>query len=168
MTAINPLLLVDRPARLAEVATFPVDRRRPGTTPAPPRLRVLEGGRSPAVRRRRRVFWPRRLVALVALLLVVAGTVQLARFVGAVLAPPADGPVPTAALDATGGVAPAPQPESGEAPVYVVRAGDTLWSIARAVRPGADPRPIVDALSARVPGGVLQPGERLDLTDLDG
>ena len=79
-----------------------------------------------------------------------------------------DGSVATAALDAPGEVAPAAVPGASQAPVYVVRAGDTLWSIARAVRPGADPRPIVDALSARVPGGVLQPGERLDLTDLDG
>jgi hypothetical protein len=171
MTATNPLLLVERPARLADVATFPVDRHRRVTMPAPPRLRLLEGGRSPVVRQRRRVFWPRRVVALIALLLAVAGAVQVVRFVGAVLAPPADGPVAIATHDPSagpGGVGPVvPAPGSGGA-VYVVRGGDTLWSIARAVRPGADPRPIVDALSARVPGGVLQPGERLDLTDLDG
>jgi Tfp pilus assembly protein FimV len=29
---------------------------------------------------------------------------------------------------------------------YVVEPGDTLWSIARRVAPGRDPRPVVDAL----------------------
>ena len=29
---------------------------------------------------------------------------------------------------------------------YVVESGDTLWSIARRVAPGRDPRPVVDGL----------------------
>lgn len=46
---------------------------------------------------------------------------------------------------------------------YVVRPGDTLWSIAERLRPGSDPRPIVDAIE-RVNGvsaGELVPGQSL-------
>ena len=46
---------------------------------------------------------------------------------------------------------------------YVVREGDTLWSIARRLSPGSDPRPIVDLLSATngVDAGRLVPGQTL-------
>jgi LysM repeat protein len=46
---------------------------------------------------------------------------------------------------------------------YVVRQGDTLWSIARHLSPEGDPRSIVDALSADngVSAGKLQPGQVL-------
>jgi nucleoid-associated protein YgaU len=45
---------------------------------------------------------------------------------------------------------------------YVVRPGDTLWSIARGVQDG-DPRPLVDAIQAanRADPGVLVPGQVL-------
>lgn len=44
---------------------------------------------------------------------------------------------------------------------YVVLPGDTLWSIARRVEPGADPRALVAKLEAQVHGSVLRPGDRL-------
>lgn len=44
---------------------------------------------------------------------------------------------------------------------YVVRAGDTLWSIAEAAEPGGDPRVLVARLEQEVRGGPLVPGERL-------
>lgn len=46
---------------------------------------------------------------------------------------------------------------------YVVRSGDTLWSIARRVSPSADPRPIVDAIAGTnaVAAGALVPGQML-------
>ena len=45
----------------------------------------------------------------------------------------------------------------------VVRAGDTLWSIAEDVAPGRAPRPLVDAISAAngVEAGALAPGQTL-------
>ena len=47
---------------------------------------------------------------------------------------------------------------------YVVEPGDTLWSIARRVAPGRDPRPVVDALveSNDLHGG-LQAGQELSV-----
>ena len=44
---------------------------------------------------------------------------------------------------------------------YVVRPGDTLWSIAAAIAPDSDPRPVVDALRDANGGPNLQVGERL-------
>ena len=46
---------------------------------------------------------------------------------------------------------------------YVVRQGDTLWSIARRVSPTGDPRSVVDALSAEngISAGDLEPGQVL-------
>lgn len=48
---------------------------------------------------------------------------------------------------------------------YVVRPGDTLWSIAERLDPGSDPRPLVDAIARANdvdPGSVL-PGRSLVL-----
>jgi nucleoid-associated protein YgaU len=55
--------------------------------------------------------------------------------------------------------------------VYVVRPGDTLWGIAAGVAgPGADPRPVVDALISvnHVSNGVITPGQRLRLPATGG
>ncbi|MGZ5328431.1 MAG: LysM peptidoglycan-binding domain-containing protein [Actinomycetota bacterium] len=58
-------------------------------------------------------------------------------------------------------------PDDGMEPVahrtYVVRDGDTLWSIATRVAPGGDPRPMVDAIEAEndVAAGALVPGMTL-------
>jgi hypothetical protein len=45
---------------------------------------------------------------------------------------------------------------------YVVRSGDSLWSVARQVAPDEDPRPVVDALAAARHGAPLLPGETVD------
>jgi len=42
---------------------------------------------------------------------------------------------------------------------YVVRPGDSLWTVARHVAPGSDPRPVVDALAAARHGAPLLIGE---------
>jgi LysM repeat protein len=46
---------------------------------------------------------------------------------------------------------------------YVVREGDTLWSIAQRVAPGEDPRPLVDAITVAngVDAGAIVPGQTL-------
>ena len=46
---------------------------------------------------------------------------------------------------------------------YVVRSGDTLWSIASTVSRGADPRPVMDAIAEAnaVDPGALVPGQTL-------
>jgi LysM domain len=47
---------------------------------------------------------------------------------------------------------------------YVVQPGDTLWSIARRVAPGQDPRPVVDGLiDANDVRGGLQTGQELSV-----
>jgi nucleoid-associated protein YgaU len=57
----------------------------------------------------------------------------------------------------------APELESVARSTYLVREGDTLWSIARHVTLGEDPRPLVDAISAAngVEAGALVPGQTL-------
>jgi LysM repeat protein len=48
---------------------------------------------------------------------------------------------------------------------YVVRPGDTLWSIARRLAPSNDPRVVVDVLASAngVDPGALVPGQQLSL-----
>ncbi len=46
---------------------------------------------------------------------------------------------------------------------YVVRPGDTLWSIAARLDPTGDPRPVVAKLEAQVGGDTVVPGEQLVL-----
>ena len=46
---------------------------------------------------------------------------------------------------------------------YVVRPGDTLWSIAARLDPTGDPRPVVAKLEAQVGGDTVVPGERIVL-----
>jgi LysM domain len=44
---------------------------------------------------------------------------------------------------------------------YVARPGDTLWSIASRLYPGADPRPVMDELSDQLHGRPLEAGQVL-------
>lgn len=48
---------------------------------------------------------------------------------------------------------------------YVVRAGDTLWSIAARFAPSTDPRVVVDAIATAngVDPGALVPGQQLSI-----
>jgi hypothetical protein len=69
-----------------------------------------------------------------------------------------------AALGGSSLAAPERRPASthAEAKAVVVHDGDSLWSIARRLAPGSDPRPIVDALSAARGGAPLVPGETIE------
>jgi Tfp pilus assembly protein FimV len=52
--------------------------------------------------------------------------------------------------------------------VYVVQPGDTLWSIARELRPTGDPRAEVDRLTDLNGTAALQVGQRLRLAPVPG
>lgn len=115
----------------------------------------------------------RQAVALL-LLVTVALLVQVAVSVaaGAVLASPV--PATTvradvAAASGTGTATASPGVGAGAVSrpsVYVVRSGDSLWSIAQQLQPDADPRPLVDALAERAGSSALRPGQRIDLDGL--
>ena len=67
------------------------------------------------------------------------------------------------AAPALGGLRLGDQPVPVARTTYVVREGDTLWSIAKRLSPGHDPRPAVDALQTAnaVDPGMLVPGSTL-------
>jgi Tfp pilus assembly protein FimV len=76
------------------------------------------------------------------------------------------------AVVAMGGVSRALEPAAeaavgggSSARTYVVRPGDTLWSIAERLRPGEDPRPLVDAIERAngLSAGDLVPGQALQV-----
>ena len=112
------------------------------TTPARPALRLIEGGVSQRLDRRRRVYLRRRLVVLtVAVVLVV---ILLQGF----------GTVVSALLPST----PAASTET-----YTVGSGDTLWDVAGRVAPSTDRRATVDSLVALNGSAPLRVGQRLVL-----
>ncbi|HET9077536.1 MAG TPA: LysM peptidoglycan-binding domain-containing protein [Acidimicrobiales bacterium] len=86
------------------------------------------------------------------LLLAVAAALVT---VQAALAGTGGGPLATTGAAATQ----AGQMSAASAEVYVVRPGDTLWSIARRFDPHGDVRPLVDRLAARIGGATVYPGE---------
>ena len=99
--------------------------QEPSFSPEParrPQLSVIHGGRSPQVRRLRRTYLQRRLLVAVAALAVVV-------FLGAAA---------SAAL--SNGAA----TTSARTEVHTVRPGDTLWQVAAAADPQADPRDVID------------------------
>lgn len=99
-----------------------------------------------------------RLV-VVACLAVVALTGVTALAVG--------GPAPAPASVAAPAATPAATPVASQVgDVWVVQPGDSLWSIAAAVAPDADLRPVVDELARRTGGGSLQPGQRIGVEGL--
>jgi Tfp pilus assembly protein FimV len=87
--------------------------------------------------------------------------------VAAVVAAGAVGLVVWAVLQAVGGpygMAGSPSGASPAAAVTVeVAPGDTFWSIASRLRPGGDPRPLVDRLVAANGNRTLRVGEQLSV-----
>jgi LysM domain len=149
----------DEPARGPGPTTGrPVPSRRRATNPHPRPVDLATVEAIPlrsvprALPDRPTRFRRRRLVALVMAVALFAAAATAGRaLVGAAASVEPSSPQP---VDA-----PAPSPP-GE--TYVVRPGDTLWSIAAAIAPDSDPRPVVDALR-NANGGrpELQVGERL-------
>lgn len=94
-----------------------------------PQLRLLDGGRSPHARHMRRVYFVRRALVLAGLFVAVVVLAQIVRL---------------AAQPIAADVSPVAVPAG--ATVYTVQPGDTLWGIAAAVDPAADPRSVVAEL----------------------
>ena len=110
---------------------------------------------APRVRHRRfepEVYWRRR--AMVLLFVVVGAT-------GAHAALDALGGGPLTAAEAPSVAVIDLDTQPVARATYVVRSGDTLWSIARRIQPTGDVRPLVDQLAAERDGRPLQPGERI-------
>jgi LysM domain len=120
-----------------------------GRAPARPRL-ALVGEPRAAVRRSPRTtpatYRRRRIVAVLLALAVVVGVGR----VGATL-----GGSPL--------VTPERPPASQSVDTYVVQPGDSLWSIAQAMAPGSDPRPLVDDIIRERGDAPLRPGEVVEL-----
>lgn len=97
------------------------------------------------------VYARRRLAALLVLAAVLAVLSFAVRLVPATL-----GGVPSRAPEAVPGLSAA-----DSSLVVVVQPGDTLWTIARRLAPGADPRALVDRLAAANGGAQLVVGQRI-------
>jgi hypothetical protein len=92
----------------------------------------------------------RRLVAVgMALIVVVSGWLALQAALGGA----GGGPLTTTGSPSS--------PRLVSARAWVVRPGDTLWGIARAIGARGDIRPLVDRLSAEVGGRPLQVGQEI-------
>jgi hypothetical protein len=141
--ATGGLRIVGANALAPELRSTEIAPRRAGSTP--PRLRLVTTPPRPAV-----VVRPRPTAA-----------VYRRRRIGVAVAAAALALVVAQAATALGGHSLA-SPERRPAAV-TVRAGDSLWTIAERLAPGADPRPMVDRLQAQLGSTVLQPGQRITL-----
>jgi hypothetical protein len=139
----------------------------PAPRPSRPQLRLLEGGLTETVPcpTPAAAVGRRPLVALVGgvavAVLVALAAVGAVGLLGADAA--ASGPASTATTPHPTG---ADATTTSSAPVVVVQPGDTLWAIARRLRPSGDIRPLVDELAARAGGAAVDAGQRIDLTGL--
>jgi nucleoid-associated protein YgaU len=125
--------------------------RRPSTARSSgPRLTVVRGGRS--TEHLAIVYRRRRAVAAVAALLLLGVLVFAGRTVALAVAP------------APPGSGPAVAPTGEVTEVVVVQPGDTLWALARRLRPEGDVRPLVDRLADAHGPGPLQPGDQLEVS----
>jgi hypothetical protein len=133
-------------AAVITIRTRATARQRPTTLP---RRHAVATGGARAVSRA--TYWRRRiLVAALAVALVLVMAQAGAALGGSSLATPERRP------------ASASESARTSARSTVVRPGDSLWSVAARLAPGADPRPVVDALADARHGTVLVPGETIE------
>ena len=110
------------------------------------------------------VTYPTRLTPLAArrllaalLLAAVIGSLAMAVAAGAHRARSG-----TVSLDGAGpSVALAVRPVAAR--VHIVQPGETLWTIARAMQPSGDVRPLVATLAKGIGNRTLQPGDRVPI-----
>jgi hypothetical protein len=140
----------DTPARVVRAAGAPARDGRPGGTPA----RVVRAAGAPArdgrARRKIRLTRRGRLVVWTLAALIVAAVLTPVWLIAATGAQASNHGLPAAAVHA------------GMRHV-VVRPGQTLWSIANAAEPTADPRVVVQEIMQvnALSGGVVVPGQSL-------
>jgi hypothetical protein len=130
---------------------------RPAPYPAGPVNAAVVPPFRPARRAAPGVYRRRRLLVTGLFLLAIAAVLITVQLVQAGIG---GGPLTT--TDAAAGRT-AMRPASAHA--YVVRPGDTLWSVAAALDPRGDERPLVDALVAEVGTTSLYPGEVLTIPE---
>ena len=133
-----------------------------GVSAFPSTRRHAPRGATPRVPRASRATYLRRRVAAVGMAfgLVIVAAQAGAALGGSPLAAPERRPtsaLPTGALSNDG----APESASPSVRPVVVRAGDSLWSIAERLAPGDDPRPVVDEVAAARRGAPLVAGETI-------
>ncbi|HTX63374.1 MAG TPA: LysM domain-containing protein [Acidimicrobiales bacterium] len=148
--AIAPLLDTESGDWSADLlgTSWPRPVLRPVSVPTPSASPARRAGRGVTERRARRAVVRRRRRAVVLVTVAAALTCGLAlplTSVGGSPLTPQPGPLASAA---------------GEA-VYVVRPGDTLWSIAARFDRGGNPRPMAEALARETGSAVVVPGERI-------
>jgi hypothetical protein len=115
----------------------------------------------PAPRRPRpdaAVYRRRRLLAAGLFLVAIAAALVLAQLIQAGIG---GGPLTTTGAPAAQAGGPAMIPAGTR--FYVVRPGDTIWSVADRLDPNGDERPLVDVLQRELKGSTLYPGEQIPL-----
>ncbi len=128
---------------LRAVPARPVRAARPVTPAAPVNPAAPVGATPHRPARECAAVYRRRRVAALA---VLVGVVVLALVA----------PLLSAGAGADDGLPPAGAPA-----VYVVKPGDSLWSIAQELAPRRDPRPVVSALRRAAGTDDLQPGQHI-------
>ena len=145
-----------RPSHVRLVSVPPVAPAAPVAAVSEPDRTARPAGSATASRPSPATYRRRRLVAAATLLgALLLGSWALGALGGGSLAASERRPSSTGAVELP------VQPVSRS--TYVVAAGDTLWSIARALQPEGDVRPVVDALAASRQGRPLEVGETIVL-----
>ena len=140
----------------------PADRPavRPDPRPAPRSVVV-----PPRVRPTTATYWRRRFLVLLALTSIVVGAHALVS--SATTSAGDDLALVTGSAPIGATAAPVSTPAAPAASeVYIVRPGDTVWSIASSLQPDGDVRALVDQLTERAGGSGLQAGQRIALDGL--